>query len=108
AAVWPQTNVDASTLANHTSCARFTFVSALGPLIAFAFYRRRSDPVAPRLTGLAIGAASGAWGALTIELHCGHTSLTHVMIGHLVPVAVLMLVGVLVGHFVVAVRAQRA
>jgi hypothetical protein len=61
--------------------------------------------VAPRLTGAAIGAASGAWGALAIQLHCAHTSPTHVVLGHILPVVALTLVGVVLGDRVVAVRA---
>jgi hypothetical protein len=62
--------------------------------------------VAPRLTGAAIGAASGAWGALAIELHCGHASPGHIVLGHLFPVVMLTLVGVLIGDGVVAIRAR--
>jgi hypothetical protein len=106
AAMWPQTVVDDATARNHVICIVFTFLCALGPLTAFALMRRRSDPVAPRLTGAAIGAASGAWGALAIELHCGHASPEHILLGHLLPVAMLAGVGILVGHVFVSIRAK--
>ena len=74
---WPQTRNDDAGTGAHLVCVVVTMLCALGPLAAFAIVRMRSDPVAPRLTGAAIGAASGAWGALAIELHCGHASVSH-------------------------------
>lgn len=106
ALAWPQTLHDDATMGSHLVCVVFTLLCALGPLAAFAIVRRRSDPVAPRLTGAAIGAASGAWGALAIELHCGHASPTHIVLGHLLPVVMLTLVGVVIGDGVVAIRAR--
>ena len=106
ALAWPQTLDDDATMGSHLVCVVFTLLCALGPLVAFAVVRRHSDPVVPRLTGAAIGAASGAWGALAIELHCGHTSPSHIVIGHVLPVVALTLVGVLVGDGVVAIRSR--
>jgi hypothetical protein len=108
AMVWPQTLVDDATMNSHVVCVVFTLLCALGPLAAFAVIRRRSDPVAPRLTGAAIGVASGAWGALAIEMHCGHASPAHIVLGHVLPVVMLTLVGVLVGDRVVAIHARSA
>jgi hypothetical protein len=102
---WPETRNDDASATAHVACVAVTLLCALGPLAAFALVRRHSDPVAPRLTGASIGAASGAWGALAIELHCGHASPTHILLGHVLPVAFLTLVGVLVGDRVVAMRA---
>jgi hypothetical protein len=104
---WPRTRDDSAGMAAHVVCIVLGAVCALGPLAAFAAVRRDTDPVAPRLTGAAIGAASGAWGALFIEMHCAHTSVGHIVVGHLVPVVLLTLLGVLVGDRVVAIRPRR-
>jgi hypothetical protein len=101
---WPETQDDHPVAAAHAICVAVTLVCALGPLGAFAVLRRHSDPVAPRLTGAAIGAASGGWGAVVIELHCTHASTVHVLLGHVLPVVLLTLIGVLVGDRVVALR----
>jgi hypothetical protein len=106
ALAWPETLHDDATMGSHLVCVVFTLLCALGPLVAFAVVRRGSDPVSPRLTGAAIGAASGAWGALAIELHCGHASPGHIVLGHLLPVVMLTLVGVLIGDGVVAVHGR--
>jgi hypothetical protein len=107
ALAWPRTRDDDAGALAHMVCVAVAMVCALGPLTAFAVVRRASDPVAPRLTGAAIGAASGAWGALVIELYCAHTSVGHIVLGHVLPVALLTLLGALVGDRVVAVRPQR-
>lgn len=105
ALVWPETLAVPAGLPEHVVCVAFTLVFALGPLVAFAIVRRHSDPVAPRLTGAALGAASGAWGALGIELHCGHASAFHVVVGHVLPVLALAAVGAVLGERVLGVRA---
>lgn len=93
-------------LLEHMRCVMFTVVMAVGPLAAFLFIRRGSDPVAPAITGAAIGTAAGAIGALGIELRCSHAGLFHVFVGHVLPVAALALVGALVASRVVAVRSM--
>jgi hypothetical protein len=103
---WPSTLNDPAGSRSHIVCLVATPLFALGPLVAFALVRRASDPISPRLTGAAIGAASGAWGSLAIEMHCGHTSLGHVAFLHVSPVVLLALVGLVVGAKVVAVRAE--
>ena len=107
ALAWPSTRDDDAGALVHVVCVAVAMVCALGPLAAFAMVRRGSDPVAPRLTGAAIGAASGAWGALFIELYCAHTSVGHIVLGHVLPVALLTLLGALVGDKVVAIRPRR-
>jgi hypothetical protein len=102
AMAWPETLATRTTVEANVVCVVFTLLFALGPLAAFAVVRRRSDPVAPRLTGAAIGAASGAWGALGIEMHCGHASATHILLGHIAPVVLLTVLGVLIGYWMVA------
>jgi hypothetical protein len=89
----------------HLTCVEWTLVMAAAPLIAFTYLRRGSDPVAPRLTGAAIGTAAGTVGALGIELICTHATLFHVLVGHVLPVALLAVLGALVAGRIVSVRA---
>ena len=106
ALAWPETLAIPAGMGEHTICVVFTLLFALGPLVAFAVVRRRSDPIAPRLTGASLGAASGAWGALAVELHCGHASAMHILLGHVAPVVLLTVLGAVVGDQVVAVRSR--
>jgi hypothetical protein len=106
-AVWPQTIDGRSSLEAHFICAVLTLLFALGPLVAFALVNRGSDPIAPSLTGAALGAAAGAWGAFGIELFCTRATPVHVFLGHVVPVAVLVAVGALLGRRLMGVVAVR-
>jgi hypothetical protein len=103
---WPQTWKDDAGGPAHLLCLVGTTAFAFGPLAVFFAVRRSTDPVAPRLTGAAIAAAAGAWGALGIEVHCRYTSPWHVVVGHVLPVALLAVAGMAVGSRLVAVRAQ--
>jgi hypothetical protein len=107
-AVWPETIDGRSDLLAHVICAVLTILFALGPLVAFAVVNRRSDPIAPSLTGAALGAAAGAWGALGIELFCTRATPVHVFLGHVLPVALLVAVGAWVGRRLLGVVAVRA
>jgi hypothetical protein len=107
-AAWPQTLRDEAGTFEHVLCFLGTIGFALSPLAAFLAIRRSTDPVSPRLTGAAIAAAAGAWGALAIELHCRWTSPWHVFVGHVLPVSVLAIAGVAAGTRYVAVRGENA
>jgi len=104
---WPATITEPSTIHDHLLCIELGSLMAIGPLVAFAFARRDSDPVAPRLTGAALGAVAGAWGGLFIELRCGHCSVEHVVLGHVVPVVVFALAGALIAGSVISVRHRK-
>jgi hypothetical protein len=101
---WPQTLQDASGLRAHVICLAMTIVLAAGPLVAFVRLRRASDPVSPRVTGAALGAAAGVWGDAAHVLICGYTAPAHILIGHILPVLLLTGVGVVLGDRVVALR----
>ncbi len=103
---WPQTLHDTSGLRSHVICIVMTMTLAAGPLIAFIRLRRASDPVSPRVTGAAIGAAAGAWGDAAHVLICGYTAPAHILIGHILPIALLTGMGVFLGGRVVALRSE--
>jgi hypothetical protein len=106
-AAWPSTFQGESGFHHHVVCIVCTLVMAAGPLVAFVLMRRGSDPVAPRLTGAALGATAGAWGATCIELRCGLATVDHVILGHVLPVVVLAVAGIAVGARWIAVRGAR-
>jgi hypothetical protein len=103
-AVLGEPQVPGASMAAHTACFVFTSLFALGPLVAFAYLRRGSDPVHPRALGAALGAAAGAWGTMLINAHCAFTSPAHVAFGHVLPVALLAAVGALIGGRLFGVR----
>ena len=107
ARAWPETLPRTGTPEAALVCHVLALFLALGPLAAFTWIHRGTMPTAPKRAGAALGVASGAWGALAIELHCGLSGSMHIALGHVLPVAVLAVVGAALGHWVVAFRGQR-
>jgi hypothetical protein len=105
--VWPQTMDGRASPASAVVCAAFTLLFACGPLAAFAFLARGSEAVTPRIAGAALGSAAGAWGALGIELYCVRCIPSHVLAGHVAPVVLLALLGVLLGQGVLRLCASK-
>jgi hypothetical protein len=101
---WPTILHDASGVHQHVVCDIATLAFSVGPLLAFGAVRRRSDPVAPHLTGAAIGTAAAAWAALALHLVCGFTAPLHILLGHILPIALVALVGAVLTAQRVAVR----
>ncbi len=85
-------------------CLGWTLALAAAPFVALTLARRASDPVHPLATGAALGAAAGAWGAVMIDLRCSFATLSHVALGHALPVVLLAGLGTWVGSRVIAVR----
>lgn len=71
----------------------------VGALIAAAgvFALRGADPIAPRKTACAVGAAAGAWTCLALTIKCSLMDPVHVLTTHVAPVALLMVVTMWLG-----------
>jgi hypothetical protein len=62
---------------------------------------RHHNPVA---TGAALGAACGAAAGVMVELWCPVAAPRHVAVGHILPIAIVSVVGALMGARVIAMR----
>jgi hypothetical protein len=60
---------------------------------------RRLDPMSPMATGAAFGAGAGLGSALLIDLWCPVSYLPHLLVGHVLPIAVLAAAGAAVGRW---------
>jgi len=89
-------------------CAAATLAMALAPFALLLRGRKGADPIHPRVTGAAMGAVSGAWAAVLIDLHCERVDVGHVTLGHVLPVVVLALVGAALGGVWLRVRGVEA
>jgi hypothetical protein len=69
-----------------------TIVSA-STLAIFAVTLRRAVAVATGLRGAALGAAAGAWGGLAVFVFCPSGELQHLLVGHVLPIALFTLLG---------------
>jgi hypothetical protein len=85
-------------------CFALTAAAAPWPFAALLAFMPRFDPVHPRLSGAALGAAAGAWAALLVELWCPLADPGHVLVGHALPLAALAGLGALVGGRALALR----
>lgn len=71
-----------------------TLIGALA-LSVLTWSLRRAVPSAARLRGAALGAASGAWAGLALVVHCPSSAPVHLLVGHVLPVAVFAAAGAL-------------
>jgi hypothetical protein len=69
-----------------------TLVSA-GVLVILAGALRRAVAVSSNLRGAALGAAAGAWGGLAVFAFCPSAEPQHLLVGHVLPVAIFTLLG---------------
>jgi hypothetical protein len=93
---WPSMLHDLSGPRQYVVCDVVTLLFSVGPLLAFGALRRGTAPVAPRLTGAALGTAAAAWAALVLHLVCGYTAPVHILMGHVLPIVLVTLVGAMV------------
>jgi hypothetical protein len=80
-----------------------------GGLMLFAALMswRRSDPVTPRATGAAFGAGAGLGSALLVDLWCPVGYVPHLLLGHVLPIAILSVAGGLIGGRVLGIVRRR-
>jgi hypothetical protein len=78
-------------------CFALTLSAAPWPFAALLAVGPRLAPSRPWLVGAAVGAVSGAWAAVVVELWCPLADPGHVAVGHLLPLLVLVAVGALLG-----------
>ncbi|MBK7586283.1 MAG: DUF1109 family protein [Myxococcales bacterium] len=74
----------------------------LGGLV---WLERDSDPTSPRATGASLAALAGAWTAFAMAVQCPAVDPVHVLGTHVLPSALLIGAGVLLGGRFVAMRA---
>lgn len=75
---------------------RCLFIAALvsaSVLAILAAALRRAVAVASNLRGAALGAAAGAWGGLAVFAFCPSGEPQHLLVGHVVPIAIFTLLG---------------
>jgi hypothetical protein len=85
-------------------CGALTLVLATALFGALFAMRTRRVPFVPAMHGAALGATSGAWAAVLVDLWCPLTSASHVLVGHAAPMVILALLGAVGGRYVLAVR----
>jgi hypothetical protein len=87
-------------------CFALTMLLAAWPFLALSSIRRASDPTHPRALGAALGVATGTCAAVLVDLWCPVAHPGHLAVGHVLPIAILGLVGVWVGDRILAIRSK--
>jgi hypothetical protein len=87
-------------------CFALTLALAAWPLAVLARLRRSSDPTHPRSLGLALGVAAGAGAAVLVDLWCPVGHLRHLAVGHVLPMGLLGLVGLIAGRRLLTPRVR--
>lgn len=85
-------------------CLGYTLAMAALPLGSLLALRRGIEPRGPWALGAAVGATCGSWAGILVDLWCPLTSTCHVLVGHVLPVAVLVGLGTLFGREMLGVR----
>jgi hypothetical protein len=78
-----------------TRCALIAGVVGFGVLACFTAALRRAVPVASTLRSAALGAAAGSWAGFAVFAFCPSGDRLHLLVGHVLPVIVLIVVGAL-------------
>jgi len=84
-------------------CFLLTMLLAPAPLLAVLWLRRGSDPVHPRLTAAACGAAVGGGAWVLVDLWCPVAYVPHLLLGHVLPLLLLIAVSAWLGQRMVAI-----
>jgi hypothetical protein len=85
-------------------CLRLSIMTGALPLFAALVSWRGTDPLTPAATGAAFGAGAGLGSALLVDLWCPVAYLPHLLLGHVLPIAVLAGLGALGGWRILRVR----
>jgi hypothetical protein len=74
-------------------CIFIAMVVGASTMAAFAVALRRAVAVASGPRGAALGAAAGAWSGLAVFAFCPSGELQHLLVGHVLPIALFTLLG---------------
>ena len=74
-------------------CITLSAIVGILVLLCFTMALRRAVPVASVLRGAVLGAAAGAWAGLTVFVFCPAGEAQHLLLGHVLPVALSTLLG---------------
>ncbi|HET7542301.1 MAG TPA: NrsF family protein [Polyangiaceae bacterium] len=83
-------------------CFTLSVILAFVPLLGLLWLRRGSDPLHPRLTGAAFGAAVGAGSWVLVDLWCPVSYIPHLLLGHVLPLLLSIALSALLGSRVIA------
>ncbi len=78
-------------------CLQISMLSGAGPLFALVWMRRHEEPNHPGLLGAAFGVIAGASAWVVTDLWCPVGHIPHLLLGHVLPLALFALAGGAIG-----------
>jgi hypothetical protein len=85
-------------------CLYLSLMTGTWPLLAMLALRRGTDPTPSRRDGRGDGRRRGCVRVGVIDLWCPVAYVPHLMLGHVLPVALLAALGAVLGRFLLRVR----
>lgn len=85
-------------------CLQISMMSGAGPLFALVWLRRQEEPNHPGLLGAAFGVIAGAFAWVVTDLWCPVGHVPHLLLGHVLPLALFALAGAAIGAFWLRMR----
>src|SRR5262249_27728521 len=79
-------------------CLGLSLAMATPLLVALVVLRRRSDPVHPGIAGAVLGITAGVAAGTLVDLWCPIAPLSHLLLGHILPLVVVALIGAWAGR----------
>ena len=89
-------------------CFSLSMILAVAPLLGLLWLRRASDPLQPRLTAAALGASVGAGAWVLVDLWCPVGYVPHVLLGHVLPLLLLIALSALLGARAISIGKSTA
>ena len=80
---------------------------ALGPFVALVLILRRTEPNHPRVLGMSLGLVAAVVAWVLTDLWCPVAYIPHLLLGHVLPVAILVGLGAAIGRWQLGIRAGR-
>jgi hypothetical protein len=87
-------------------CLFLSGALVLAPLLGLLWVRRHSDPVHPRASAAALGAAAGAGAWVFVDAWCPVSYVPHLLLGHVLPLVLTIVASACFGHRALMLRAQ--
>ena len=88
-------------------CFALTLTFAAIPFGAGTFTRRSSDPTHPGSLGAALGVATAMYASVLVDFWCPVGYVGHVLLGHVLPIALAAALGFAVGRRIFAMNGGR-
>ncbi len=88
-------------------CLTLALATGIAPTAAMLYLWRGTAPAHPRLTGLALGSSAGALAWVLVDFWCPVAHVHHLLLGHVLPLALLGAAGTAAGGLLAARRAGR-